>query len=131
MKKQSLYYTEIHNTTILWVYVIQLRQFCEVFAAIRRNEVNCLQKQLGLEVDEFGILRCHGHFRNADMSESAKYPKLLPQHEYYTSLLTQYVHEWLILAGVSHTLASLRQEYWIVKGRVEVKKVLSRCMVCR
>ena len=65
------------------------------------------------------------------MSESAKYPKLLHQREYYTSLLIQYVHERLIHAGVSHTLASLRQEYWIVKGRVEVKKVLSRCLVCR
>ena len=78
MKRQSLYYTEIHNTTLLWVYVIQRRQFCKVFTAIRRNEVNCLQKQLGLEVDEFGILRCHGRFQNVYMSESAKYPKLLP-----------------------------------------------------
>ena len=51
------------------------------------------------------------------MSESVKYPKRLPQHEYYTSLLIQYVHERLIHAGVSHTLASLHQEYWIVKGK--------------
>ena len=65
------------------------------------------------------------------MSESAKYPKLLPRHEYYTRLLIQYVHEWLIHAGVSNTLASLRQEYWTVKGRAEVKKVLSHCLVCR
>ena len=78
---------------------------CEVFTAIRRNKVNCLQKQLGLGIDEFGILRCHGCFQNADMSGSAKYPKLLPQHEYYTRLLVQYVHERLIQAGVSHTLA--------------------------
>ena len=56
MKKQSLYYTEIHNTTLLWVYVIQCRQFCEVFTAIRKNELNCLQKQLGLDVNEFGII---------------------------------------------------------------------------
>ena len=109
VKKQSLYYIEIHNTTLLWVYVI-CRQFCEVFTVIRRNKVNCLQKQVGLEVDEFGILRCHGRFQNADMSESAKYPKLLPRHEYYTSLLIQYVHERLIHAGVSHTLASLHQD---------------------
>ena len=63
------------------------------------------------------------------MSESVKY-QLLPRHEYYTSLLIKYVHERLIHAGVSHTLASLHQEYWIVKGRVEVKKVLSCCLVC-
>ena len=37
MKKQSLYYTRVHNTTLLWVYVTQCRQFCELFTAIRRN----------------------------------------------------------------------------------------------
>ena len=56
------------------------------------------------------------------MSESAKYPKLLAQHEYYTRHLIQNVHEQLIHAGVSHTLASLCQEYWIVKDRVEATK---------
>ena len=44
--------------------------------------MNCLQKQLGLEVDEFVILRCHGRFQNVNMSDLAKYPKLLPRHEY-------------------------------------------------
>ena len=44
--------------------------------------------------------------------------------------MIQYVHERLIHAGVSHTLSALRQEYWIVKGRVEVKTVLSHCLVC-
>ena len=81
--------------------------------------------------DEFGILQCCGRFQNADISESAKYPQLLPRHEHFTKLLIQYVHERLIHAGASHTLGSLCQEYWIVKGRVEVKKVLSCCLVCR
>ena len=56
MRKQSMYYTEIHNTTLLWVYVIQCKQFCKVFTTIRRNEVNYLQKQLGLKVNGFEIL---------------------------------------------------------------------------
>lgn len=131
MRKQLLYYTEIHNTILLWVYVIQRRQFCEAFTANRKKEVNCLQKQLGLEVDKLGILHCYGRFQNADILESAKYPKLLPQHEHFTKLMIQYVNERLIHAGISHTLASLSQEYWIVKGRVEINKVLSRCLVCR
>ena len=73
-------------------------------------------------------LVCFGCFQNADISEQAKYPKLLPRQEHFTRLLIQYVHERLIHAGVSHTLSALRQEYWIVKGRVEVK---TRCLVYR
>ena len=59
---------------------------------------------------------------NAGISESAKYPKLLTQHEYYIRLLIQYVHKWLIHAGVSHALASLHQEYWIVKEEQRLRK---------
>ena len=111
--------------------IIQHQQFHGVFTAIRKNEVTCLQKQLGLQIDEFGMLRCFGHFQNADISEQVKYPKFLPRREHFTRLLIQYVHERLIHAGMSHTLSTLCQEYWIVKGRVEVKTVLSRCLVCR
>ena len=38
----------------------------------------------------------------------------------------------MIHAGVSHTLAHfLASRIWIVERRVEVKKVLSCCLVCR
>ena len=130
IKEESLCYAEIRTVTLFWIYVIQHRQFREVFTAIRKNEINCLQRQLGLQVDEFGLLRCCGRFQNADISEQAKYPKLLPRQEHFTRLVIQYVHERLIHAGVSHTLAAIRQEYWIVKGRMEVKTV-SHCLVCR
>ena len=46
---------------------------------------NCLQKQLGLKI--FDLLRCYGHFLNADtpyISEDAKYSKLLPHYEHFT-----------------------------------------------
>ena len=105
--------------------MIQRRQFCDVFIAIRKGDRNCLQIQLGLKIDEFGVMRCHGCFQNADIPEGAKCPKLLPRQEHFTQLLIQYVHERLIHGGVSHTLASLRQEYWNIKGRIEVKSVLS------
>jgi len=92
------------------------------------GEVNSLQIQL---IDELGILRYHGQYQNAEIPEGTKCPKLLPHQEYFTKLLIQYVQKQLIHAGVSHTLSSLRQEYWIIKGRREVKSVLSHCLVCR
>ena len=30
-----------------------------------------------------------------------------------------------------HTLAQIREEYWIPKGRIEVRSVVSRCVICR
>ena len=131
IREESLYYSEIRVTILLWIYTTQHRQFSDVFNAIRKEEMNCLQRQLGLRIDEFGILQCHGRFQNADIPEGAKCPKLLASGEHFTQLVIQYVHEKLIYAGISHTLSSLRQAYWIIKGRREVKAVLSRCLVCR
>ena len=48
-----------------------------------------------------------------------------------TRLVVQEVHERLIHAGTSHTLASLRQEYWLPQRRVEVRACLYHCLVCR
>jgi len=87
--------------------------------------------QLGIKMDEFDILRCHGHYCRTDLPQEAKCPKLLPRGEYYTYLLIQEVHQQLVHVGVSHTLSQIRQEFWIPQGRAEVRKVISKCVVCK
>ena len=64
--------------SLFWVYVVQHRRFSDAFQAIVKKQRNGLQKQFGLAPNEFGILTCHDRFLNAEMSEDAKYPKLLP-----------------------------------------------------
>jgi len=122
---------DIKYSKLIWTYVIQQRKFSDVSQDIQRKLKNGLQKQLGLKLDEFGIMRCYGRFLNAEMSEGAKYPMLLPRREHYVNLVIQEVHERLIHAGVSHTLSSLRQEYWIPQGRRAVRACLSHCLICR
>ena len=59
-----------------------------------------------------------------------KNPKLLPRKNYFTNLVILEVHGRLIHAGVSHTLSYLRQEFWLPKGRAEVRRVLLQCVIC-
>ena len=33
--------------------------------------------------------------------------------------------------GMLDTLAAVRERYWIVKGRVAVKNVIRKCVICR
>jgi len=124
-------FREIKLTSLLWIYTLQHHHFWEVFVAIKQKKRHCLQMQLGLRLDEFEILRCHGRYAYADINEDAKHPKLLPRRSYFTKLLILEVHGRLIHSGVSLTLNHLRQEYWIPHGRVEVKYVLNQCVVCR
>ena len=65
------------------------------------------------------------------MNEGTKYPKLLPRYEHFTNLLICEVHQRLIHAGVAHMLSQIREEYWIPQGRVQVKSVISKCLICR
>ena len=79
----------------------------------------------------YTVLRCYGRYANAAIAEETKYPKLLPRRVHFTSLIIIEVHQHLIHAGISHTLGQIRQEYWIPQGRAEVRRVLSRCVVCK
>ena len=131
LRDYGIYSQDIRSARLFWVYIVQRRRYADVFCAIAKKQRNGLRKQLGLMLSDYDILTCHGRFLNAEMSEEAKYSKLLPRHEYYTRLIIQEVHERLIHAGISHTLSSLRQEYWIPQGRAEVRACLYCCLICR
>ena len=122
--------TDIKLAMLLWIYCAQQNRFCNVLSAIKEDKSHCLKWQLGLKIDDMGILRCYGRFLNATIAESTKYPKLLLRREHLTTLLITEVHQRLIHAGVAHTLAQIREEYWIPQGRAEVRSVLSQCLLC-
>ena len=124
-------FQEIKLLSLLWISFIQHRQYSDVYVAIKGNKRHCLQMQLGLKISEYDILRCHGRYQHAELTEEMKYPKLLPRHEYVTYLVVQEVHRRLIHAGVSHTLSQVRQEYWIPQGRAVVRHVISQCVICK
>ena len=122
---------EIQLLGLLWIRFIQQHCYEEVFTALKENKKHSLIHQLGLKKDEYGILRCYGRYTNADTSIEAKNPKLLPRKNCFTDLVIMEVHGRLIHAGVSHTLSYLRQEFWLPKGRAEVRRVLLQCVICK
>ena len=48
-----------------------------MLSVIEENKSHCLKQQLGLKIDDLGILRCYGRFLNTTLTESVKHPKLL------------------------------------------------------
>ena len=122
---------EIKLASLLWIFFIQHRSYSDVYNAIKNKKKHCLQMQLGIKMDKFEVLTCHGRFLNADLDEEAKYPKLLPRGEIFTHLLIQEIHQRLIHAGVAHTLSQIRQEFWVPQGRAEVRRVLNKCTICK
>ena len=122
---------EIAKAKLLWDTYIQQKRFADTIRMIKSGEQFNLKDQLNLMLDQHGVIRCHGRYQNAQLSQGAKYPKLLPRKEYYTQLVIEDSHCNMLHAGVSQTLAEIRQNYWIPKGRSEVRKVLKNCKVCQ
>ncbi|XP_065886729.1 uncharacterized protein [Dysidea avara] len=122
---------EIKKAKELWDLHIQGKCFSDTIRMVKKGE-NCnLKQQLGLIIDEQGILRCKGRYQNSELTQGAKCPKFLPPKEYFTKLNIEEVHSKMFHSGVSQTPAEIRQEYWILKGRSVVKRVLNGCKVCQ
>ncbi|XP_069946012.1 uncharacterized protein [Cherax quadricarinatus] len=90
-----------------------------------------LVHSLGLFLDHAGLIRCRGRIQNSELSYGAKHPVLLGKEGWATELLIQDAHQRTLHGGFGDTLTCLRQNYWVLKGRAAVKRVLKSCTVCR
>ena len=97
----------------------------------RQKEPNQLIKQLNLFLDENQFIRCEGRLENSTLPKEAKKPILLPSKHRFTELIIQVVHERVHHNGIRETLNSVRETYWILRGRETVKRVLRRCVLCK
>ena len=122
---------EIQKTKVLWELYIQQKHYTDTVQKVKQGKKSNLQNQLNLKSDESGLLRCHGRFENAELTQAAKHPKLLPKDDYFTRLVVEDAHSRVLHSGVSQTLARVRKEYWIPHGRAVVKKIIKECRVCK
>lgn len=98
-----------------------------------KSQVNYghLEHEFDLYEDENGIMRCKGRIANADLPYETRFPVLLPRDHHISMLLVRQAQERIHHSKVAATLAQLRMRFWIVRGRQFVKKITSRCTVCR
>ncbi|XP_050409069.2 uncharacterized protein LOC126824016 isoform X1 [Patella vulgata] len=78
-----------------------------------------------------GLLRVGGRLRNADLSDNVKHPIILPRNEHFTNLIVNDIHRSVAHAGRGHTIAILRDRYWIINANSAVRNILSKCITCR
>lgn len=86
--------------------------------------------KLGPFLDTKGILHVGGRLINASIPREARHPTLLPSTSQLMQLLIKATHLRTLHGGVHLTLAALRQEYWVLRGRALVKNFIHRCLPC-
>jgi len=82
-------------------------------------------------LEEKGLLSVGGRLKNAPLDYQSKHQLLLPDSHHVSKLLIMTHHQSVGHLGQEYVLSSLRQKYWIIKGRAAVRKVLSSCSTWR
>lgn len=122
---------ELHFAEILLIKQCQRRHYKPIFDHIVKPIKNppTIVRQLKLALCD-GIIRTIGRLLNSDLPDNAKNPILLPPNDPFTKLLIVEYHNRGLHSGTNETLTSIRQKYWIPKGRNKIKSILRKCVHC-
>lgn len=81
-------------------------------------------------LDINGILLVGGRLRNSHIDYTSKHTIILPSKHHFTKNLMKYEHLKNLHAGPRLILSTIRQNFWIIKGRPTVRNVLNNCLTC-
>lgn len=113
---------------------VQRESFGEELKAIAKGSISKHSDVYRLEphLGEDGLLRVGGRLRHAPLSPESRYPILIPRDHPVSELIVRETHEVRIgHSGREHTMATLRNDFWIPKCRRLVDKIIHNCVVCR
>ena len=75
-----------------------------------------------------GVAWVGGRLAQLDIDVDMKHPIIMPQRSHLTELFIRQHHDKLHHTGTSHTWASLRQRFCIVKGAAAVRHSIGQCI---
>ena len=122
---------EINRAKLVWVYLVQHSCFKSEIKLLRNNS-KLFNTEL-LRLDPFleeNLLRLGGRLHNSLLSYDQKHPFILPGNSRFSKLLVDFYHLKSLHGGISLTISSIRQEFWITKLRNLVKFQINKCIGC-
>ena len=124
---------ELNEAIMFWVKTSQREAFQPEIAALSSG--NPLPKRSPLlqltPVLIEGVLRIGGRLHNAKIPFGARHQAIIPRDHAIAKLLVVDAHKRLHHVGLEHTIAEIRQSYWIIRLRSMVKHVIYSCFYCR
>lgn len=129
---RSLSAQEYAHSTWIWLKLIQSELFPQELKALhQRSSLSSKSPivSLNLFLDENGLIRVGRRIQNAPLSFERRHPVLLAAHP-VVLLIIKDVHLRSLHSGLQLTLITLRQQYWIMRARNLVKRVIHQCVPC-
>ena len=126
--------SEIEQAEIMWLRSVQELSFAKESEFLQRNVQKSPPQyvtQFGLYTDGSRVIRCKGRLDNSSLGLGSRHPILLPSKHRFFELLIREVHEQVKHNGIRDTLTTVRERFWIIRGREAVKRISKDCVVCR
>ena len=77
------------------------------------------------------IIRVGGCLKHSELQYDAKHPMILPRKHPVSELIVRHYHQSNGHIGTYQVLAEIRQQFWIVNAVSTIKRVFSKCQVCK
>lgn len=105
--------------------LVRLHQKSKITSSILRS-----LHTLNIKMDDEGLLRCYGRLEQSQLAEEAKKPLIVLQNSWLSKAIIRDAHS-SGHPGISHTMAIVRQRYWIPKLRAQVTRIVRKCIPCQ
>ncbi|KAK7922690.1 hypothetical protein WMY93_009592 [Mugilogobius chulae] len=124
---------DVQKAELAIVKYCQLKNYAEELDSLekgqpvkRTSHLRKLNPQL-----QNGVIRVGGRLSNLSMPVETKHSVILPKDLHVSELLLRHIHQEVGHGGRNHMLSKLRERYWITGASTAIRKVLSRCIICR
>ncbi|XP_025997894.2 uncharacterized protein LOC113006176 [Solenopsis invicta] len=122
---------EIEEAEIRVTKIFQASRFAsELKKLTNKQTANKKIASLDPFIDQHGLIRVGGRLRKSNLTFAQKHPILIPNNHFLTDLIIKETHERYFHSGIQTTLYTIRQKFWLLDGRNQVRKIVRSCIRC-
>ena len=106
----------------------------EYLALLKGKNIDAKSKlrELNPRLDEDGVMRVGGRIRQHPyMTWEMQCPIILPKSNHLTDLIISREHQYNHMFGTNYLMGKLKEKYWILSARSQIRAVTRRCMRCK
>ena len=122
---------DISNAAKIIIKCVQLETFPDDYNKLvtgcQINTRSNLAKLSPMMVEN--VIRLGGRLISGDPNESSL--MILPYKHYVTDLIIYYYHDKVGHMGSNVVLSEIREKFWVIKGHAAVRRIISKCIICR
>lgn len=125
---------EIKEAEIRILRILQAIQFSDEFKKLKNQQLIRKSRIINLNpiVDQNGLIRVGGRLKSSNLTFEQRHPILLilPNRHPLTDQIIREIHEKHYHTGIQTTLHIIRQKFWLIDGKNQVRRVIRKCVRC-